>query len=119
VKEKTYVRYLGFRSASNGGRVFDFCVSAPPSPDVLTSLEIPADLFTGTARIRLQEGVGICYSKLKHIVENTELTDIPGILRLTASDLAGHRDLAAPSGTKPSSNAVSLKDDAPTLRENR
>ena len=93
MKDKTNVRYLGFRSAGNGGRIFDFSVSAPSCADVLTSFEISAALFTGGGRIRLQEGVGICYAKLKDLVENSALTDVPGTFCLTSSDLAQYRDV--------------------------
>jgi hypothetical protein len=95
VKDKLNVRYLGFRASNEGGRLFDFSVSATANPEVLTSFEIPAHLFTGDARIRLQEGVGICYAKLKHLLELVALTDVPPKLCLTANDLAQYREVTA------------------------
>ena len=95
MKEKRNVRYLGFRPATEGGRLFDFCISAVGCPDFLTSFEIPAGLFTGGDRIRLQEGVGICYAKLKGLLEGGPLSEVPNTLCLTASDLAQYRELVS------------------------
>jgi hypothetical protein len=96
VKDKLNVRYMGFRSATDGGRLFDFCISAAACPEFFTSFEIPADLFTGVGRIRLQEGVGICYAKLKHLLEVGVLADLPAALCLTAGDLAEYREIVTP-----------------------
>ncbi len=93
MKDRRNIRYLGFRSTPDGGRFFDFCISAEACPDFLTSFEIPSHLFTGHERIRLQEGVGICYAKLKHLLETTTATDIPSSLCLTQSDLAQYREV--------------------------
>ena len=93
MKDKTNIRYIGFRSATDGGRVFDFCISVAACPNLLTSFEIPAHLFSGDGRIRLQEGVGICYAKLKHLLEIGASTDLPSTLCLTASDLAEYREV--------------------------
>ena len=95
MKGKMNIRYIGFRSGTGGGRFFDFCVSVVAEQDVLTSFEIPANLFNGDDRIRLQEGVGICYAKLKHLLEISALTDVPSAVRLTASDLAQYREVTA------------------------
>jgi hypothetical protein len=93
VKDKTNIRYLGFRSANNGGRLFDFSISAAARADTLTCFEIPACLFTGDTRIRLQEGVGICYAKLKDLLEISALTDLPEKLCLTEADLDRYREV--------------------------
>jgi len=95
VKDKRNIRYLGFRSSTDGGRIFDFCVSVAESPTLLTSFEIPGHLFSGDSRIRLQEGVGICYAKLKHLLEISASTDVPSTLCLTASDLAQYKEVPA------------------------
>ena len=100
MKDKRNIRYLGFRSAADGGRVFDFCVTVTESPDLLTSFEIPAHLFTGDGRIRLQEGVGICYAKLKHLLESGASTDVPSTVCLTASDLAEYREVIPGHGRR-------------------
>jgi hypothetical protein len=111
VKEKINIRYLGFRSAGDGGRLFDFCVSATEHPDLRTSFEIPAQLFAGADRIRLQEGVGICYAKLKHLIEIGASPDVPDRLCLSASDVAQYRDVvparrSGPTWTKRESDDV-------------
>ncbi|PYS35490.1 MAG: hypothetical protein DMG14_26880 [Acidobacteria bacterium] len=93
VKEKSNIRYIDFRSAKDGGRIFDFCISTTQHPDVLTSVEVPTDLLTGADRIRLQEGAGISYAKLKDLVEIGPLTEVPINLCLTASDVARYRQL--------------------------
>jgi hypothetical protein len=92
VKDRNNVRYIGFRSADGGGRSFDFSVSASERGDFVTSFEIPAPFFSGENRIRLQEGVGICYAKLKFLLELGPMTDVPERLCLTATDVAQYRD---------------------------
>jgi hypothetical protein len=87
VKDNTNIRYISFRSSTDGGRLFDFSVSATERPVFLTSFEIPAELFAGANRIRLQEGVGICYAKLKYSLETGSLIDVPERLCVTASDV--------------------------------
>ena len=98
MKDKTNIRYISFRSA-NGSRFFDFSVSAAERPDCLTSLEIPAQLFAGADRIRLQDGVGICYAKLKYLLEIGPLIDLPERLCLTASDIAQYREVLPGRGS--------------------
>jgi hypothetical protein len=99
VKDKTNIRYISFRSVNGGGRLFDFSVSAIEGPDLLTSFEIPAELFAGADRIRLQEGVGICYAKLKFLLENGPLVDVPERLCVTASDIAQYREVLPGTGS--------------------
>ena len=93
MKTKTNIRYIGFRSTHEGGRLFDFSVSGPAVADCLTSFEIPAQFFTRTDRVRLQEGVGICYAKLKQLLETGLLTEVPSQLCLTASDMSQYREV--------------------------
>jgi hypothetical protein len=95
VNEKTNIRYIGFRSANNGGRTFDFWVSAKAQDTLSISVEIPSELFVGVNHIHLQEGVGICYAKLKHLFQTQLVADIPQVQRLTASDLAQYRQAPA------------------------
>jgi hypothetical protein len=91
VKDKTSIRYLGFRAAADGGRLFDFCVFAPGSEHPITTLHIAAQFLNGDKRIRLQEGVGICYSKLKHLLDIGAIEDVPSTSFVTESDLAEFR----------------------------
>lgn len=100
MQDKTNIRYISFRSANDGGRLFDFSVSAIEGPDLLTSFEIPAELFAGADRIRLQEGVAICYAKLKDLLEIGPLIDLPERLCLTASDIAQYREVLPGRGSR-------------------
>ncbi|HET9217533.1 MAG TPA: hypothetical protein VFR18_11165 [Terriglobia bacterium] len=99
MKGKTTIRYLRFRPARDGGRIFDFCVSENERPDRPMSVEIPVTFFEGENRIHLQEGVGISYAKLKHFVEFAESSEGPRTIRIDARDLSLLRQ-AAPSITK-------------------
>ena len=98
MKDKTNIRYISFRSANDGGRLFDFCF-CNGAPRFSPSLEIPAQLFAGADRIRLQEGVGICYAKLKYLLEIGPLIDLPERLCLTASDIAQYREVLPGTGS--------------------
>ena len=109
MKDKTNIRYISFRTGNDGGRLFDFSVSATERPAFLASFEIPAQLFAGADRIRLQEGVGICYAKLKYLIENGPLIDVPERLCLTASDVAQYREVLPNTGSgraKPNFNWI-------------
>jgi hypothetical protein len=106
VKDKINIRYLEFRSGHDGGRIFDFCISTTEHADVLTSVEVPTELLTGTNRIRLQEGVGISYAKLKHLVEVGPFSELPNRLCLTASDVAQYREVLPTTGKHKSSIAA-------------
>ena len=86
MKDKTTIRYIGFRSAKGGGRIFDFSISVAGNANLPISVEIPNELFEGENRIHLQDGVGISYAKLKHLYEIGAPPESPR-LRLTASDL--------------------------------
>lgn len=93
MNEKANIRYTGFRPADDGGRIFDFSVSAMTQVTVLISIEIPGALFMGSNRIHLQEGVGVSYAKLKHLLTVETAGDIPELLCLTATDLAQYRQV--------------------------
>lgn len=99
MKTKANIRYLGFRSTNEGGRYFDFCVSGPGVAEFLTSCEIPAHFLHGAGRVPLQQGVGICYEKLKRLLETRLLTELPTQMCLTASDLESHRQVVPDSFT--------------------
>ena len=91
MKDKTTIRYLGFRSDKDGGRTFDFAVSTAGQDALPFSVEIPSALFQGENRIHIQDGVGISYEKLKHLCESGVPEEGRGFVRLTAADLAQHR----------------------------
>lgn len=72
--------------------MFDFSISPAADANLFTSLEIPLALFAGESRIRLQDGVGICYAKLKGLLAIGSLADVPKQLRLTAADVGQYRE---------------------------
>ena len=110
MKTKTSIRYVGFRSTKEGGRLFDFNVSGPAVAEFMTSFEIPAQFFTGIDRLRLQEGVGICYAKLQQLLQTSLLTEVPAELCLTAVDLNQYREVApTPYKRKPPSDVTDGK----------
>jgi hypothetical protein len=97
VNEKTNLRYTGFRAADDGGRVFEFSISATGQVTLPISIEIPKEFFEGSNRIQLQEGVGVTYAKLKHLLTLETAGDIPPSLCFTAIDLAQYRQRPAES----------------------
>jgi hypothetical protein len=99
MKGKTTIRYLSFRPAEDGGRIFDFWISESECPDREISVEIPVTFFEGQNRLHLQEGVGISYAKIKHFLEIGESSETRLRLCLNATDLALHREVA-PATTK-------------------
>ena len=97
MNDKTNMRYNGFRSTDEGGRIFEFSLSATSTVAFLICIEIPNALFVGVNRIQLQEGVAISYAKLKHLLTLGAVDEIPRSFCLTASDLAQYRHVPAES----------------------
>lgn len=97
MNDKANMRYNGFRSTDEGGRIFEFSLSGTPRVAFLISIEIPNALFVGVNRIQLQEGVAISYAKLKHLLTVGTADEIPRSFCLTASDLAQYRHVPAES----------------------
>jgi hypothetical protein len=90
MKEKATVRYLGYRTLTDGGRRFDFSVALMGEETQLITIEASADLFKGPDRIAIQEGAGICYETLSSRFDNDPT--IPGqALKLNSTDVAQHR----------------------------
>lgn len=97
VNDKANMRYNGFRSTDEGGRIFEFSLSTTSKDGFLISIEIPSALFVGANRIQLQEGVAISYAKLKHLLTVGTADEIPRSFCLTLSDLAQYRHVPAES----------------------
>lgn len=95
MNEKTNLRYTGFRAADDGGRVFEFSVSATGQVTFLIAIEIPKAFFEGSNRMHLQDGVGVSYAKLKHLLTLETAGDIPQPLCFTDTDLARYRQVPA------------------------
>ena len=97
MNDKTIVRYNGFRASDDGGRIFEFSLSATSQDALLISIEIPNALFVGVNRIQLQEGVAISYAKLKHLLTVGPAGEIPRSFCLSPYDLAQYRHVPAES----------------------
>jgi hypothetical protein len=87
---KQNIRYLGFQSTEDGGRCFDFSITAKGEEATSVSLVIPALMFTGTNRISYQESAKICYEKLRVLLENQKL-EASQRIRITGDDIARFR----------------------------
>ena len=107
MNDKTYMRYNGFRSANDGGRIFEFSLSETTKVAFLISIEIPNAFFVGVGSIRLQEGVAIAYAKLKHLLSVVTAHEIPRSFCLTDFDLAQYRHVPAQSKRRWGSGANS------------
>jgi hypothetical protein len=94
---KQNIRYLGFQSTEDGGRRFDFTITATGESGTPVSLVIPPVMFTGTNRITYQESAKICYEKLRVLLENQKI-ETPLRIRLTGDDIAQFRHI--PRGQK-------------------
>ena len=100
MNEKTNLRYTGFRPADDGGRVFEFSVSATGQVTFLIAIEIPKAFFEGSNRMQLQDGVGVSYAKLKHLLTLETAGDIPQPLCFTDTDLARYRQVPMASKSR-------------------
>ena len=89
---KQNIRYLGFQSTEDGGRRFDFSITAAGEGATPASLIIPPVMFTGTHRITYQESAKICYEKLKVLLEDQKILT-PLRIRLTDDDIAQFRHI--------------------------
>jgi hypothetical protein len=87
---KQNIRYLGFESVEDGGRRFDFAITAAGHEATRVSLVIPALMFTGVNRISFQESAKICYEKLRVLLEREKI-EAPVRIRLTGDDIAQFR----------------------------
>ena len=94
---KQNIRYLGFQSTEDGGRRFEFSITATGEEATPVTLDIPSVMFTGTNRISFQESAKICYEKLRVLLEREKL-EANLRIRLTGDDIAQFRHV--PRGQK-------------------
>ena len=92
-KEKTdskqNIRYLGFEATSDGGRRFEFSITASGQLSTRVSLNIPAPAFAGANRITFQESAKICYEKIRILLEaNAAVAVLPPHIYVTGEDIA-------------------------------
>ena len=99
MKEKTTVRYLGYRTLADGGRGFDFSVALIGEETKLITIEASADLFRGPDRIAIQEGAGICYETLRSRIDAHSTITGPAF-SLDSADVAQHRKTTKPIGMR-------------------
>ena len=69
-KDGKNIRYIGFEATSDGGRRFDFSITAVGQPSTHVTLAIPGVAFTGENRISYQESAKICFEKLQTLIES-------------------------------------------------
>jgi len=89
-ENKQNIRYVGFRGTEDGGRRFEFSITATGEEATPVSLDIPPVMFTGMNRISFQESAKICYEKLRVLLESQKI-QTPLIIRLTVDDIAQFR----------------------------
>jgi hypothetical protein len=89
---KTDIRYRGFACTDEGGRQFEFAVSAPNRERTVVLVDIPGILFAGTDRVLVQEGASICSAKIKELCGLGGAGELPGRLLLTGHDISQLRE---------------------------
>ena len=90
MKDKTTIRYVGYRTLTDGGRGFNFSIAVTGHETSLITIEASSDLFRGPDRIAIQEGAGICYETLRSRVETDSMIPSQGF-SLNCDDVAQHR----------------------------
>jgi hypothetical protein len=99
MKDKATVRYLGYRTLTDGGRGFNFSVALIGEETRLITVEASADLFRGPDRISIQEGAGICYETVRARID-TDQTIPADAFSLNPADVAQHRKVTKPAGRR-------------------
>ena len=87
---KSTIRYMGYRSLSDGGREFDFALAFNGAEPTMVTVGAAIALFQGPTQIAIQEAAGICYETLKTHIQ-THLGSPPSHFDLKATDVAEHR----------------------------
>jgi hypothetical protein len=90
-ESKLNIRYLGFETTIDGGRLLDFSVTAPGRPTKRVRFDIPSGAFSGTNRITFQESAALCYEKLRDVIaRESEIQDVLHV-HLTEKDIQQFR----------------------------
>src|SRR5437879_1975597 len=93
---KQNIRYLGFETTPDGGRRFDFSITAMGHVSTRVTLDIPGLAFSGDNRISYQESAKICYEKLRVLLEkdsDSEGISVPSHIGITHEDIARFRHI--------------------------
>src|SRR3989441_11973202 len=99
MSSKSTVRYLGYRSLPDGGRGFDFSFALGSAKPTMITIEASMAFFLGPDRIAIQEASGICYETLKCRIQ-TDSEGTPDHFDLTSADVAQHRRITKPLGSR-------------------
>jgi hypothetical protein len=88
---KQNIRYLGFETTPDGGRRFDFSITATGHTSTRVTLDIPGQAYTGDNRISYQESAKICYEKLRVLLDASDGLEESLHIDLTREDIARFR----------------------------
>ena len=94
--DKQAIRYIGFESYSAGDRRLRFSVDEPGREPSVVTFDLDGAFFAGENRLLVQEAAGICFWKLKDILNAESDPDIESGIAVTASDIAQYRRLRRP-----------------------
>jgi len=102
---KYNIRYVGFESLADGGRRFDYAITAPGAPARTASIHIPAAAFAGPNRVTFQESATIGCEKIRHELEIETESEVPAQPALTATlsteDIEQFRPRKRAAGKRP------------------
>src|SRR5262245_27882489 len=90
---KQNIRYLGFETTPDGGRRFDFSITATGHASTRVTLDIPGQAYTGDNRITYQESAKICYEKLRVLLESPDRLAEALQIDLTREEIARVRHI--------------------------
>jgi hypothetical protein len=85
------IRYVGFESLADGGRRFDYAVTAQGAPARSASIFIPAAAFAGAARVTFQESAIIGCEKVRRELEIEAELHSPITFTLAPEDIEQFR----------------------------
>ena len=91
MKDKQAIRYVGFASGPEGSRSLEFSFETQENGRASTTFDIPATFFSGENRILVQEAAGICYAKLKDVLDSE--SQVPTRFLVTGNDIVQYRQL--------------------------
>jgi hypothetical protein len=87
---------MGFESFTAGERQLRFSVDEPGHEPLQITFDLAGAFFSGENRLLVQEAAGICYSKLRAILNAESDPDLESIIAVTASDIVQYRRLRTP-----------------------
>jgi hypothetical protein len=93
---KQNIRYIGFECRPEGTRSLEFSVEMENRERVKMTFEFAPIFFTGDEKILVQEAAGICYAKLKDMLQK-ESQMAPRFL-ITGHDIRQYRQATIERG---------------------